>query len=72
MPKVVLADTSTLIIFQKNEAFDILKKVYKQLVTTPEIAQEEVKPLIHKIIQTDFRISDHIIQEFLKLNNELL
>ena len=153
MPKLVISDTSTLIIFQKIEAFDILKKVYGEIITTPEIAEEfgedlpewivihkvldkkyqefletqidtgeasalalaaqydnvllllddlkarklanqlkfkvtgtlgvihkakqnciitAVKPFIQKIKQTDFRISDQIIQEFLKLNNELL
>uniref|UniRef100_UPI00404B19BC DUF3368 domain-containing protein n=1 Tax=Flavobacterium sp. TaxID=239 RepID=UPI00404B19BC len=151
MPKIVISDTSTLILFQKIEAFDLLQKVYGELYTTPEIAEEfgdvlpnwiiiqsvndkkyqdflntqidygeasaialatefdepllllddlkarklasqlkfkitgalgvihkakqmsvinEVKPLIDKLMQTDFRIAQHIIDEILKLNNE--
>ena len=30
----------------------------------------EVKPLINKLLLTNFRISNHIIVELLKLNNE--
>jgi len=40
MHKVVISDTSTLIIFQKIEEFDLLNKVYGDLLTTPEIAEE--------------------------------
>jgi len=29
-----------------------------------------VKPLIDKLLLTDFRIADHIIEEILKMNNE--
>ncbi len=151
MPKVVISDTSTLILFHKIEEFDLLRKVYDELVTTPEIAKEfgevlpvwikiqavsdkkyqkfletqidsgeasaialateyddvllllddlkarklavqlnfkitgtlgvihrakqmsvidNVKPLIEKLVFTDFRIADNIIAEILKLNNE--
>ncbi len=31
---------------------------------------EKVKPFIDKLLQTDFRIADNIIEEILKLNNE--
>jgi len=151
MPKVVISDTSTLILFQKIEYLDLLKQVYGELITTPEIAKEfgdvlpdwikiesvvdkkyqefletqidggeasaialaqeyedvllllddlkarklalklnfkitgalgiihkakqmsiieNVKPLIDKLLKTDFRISDKIIDEILILNNE--
>lgn len=151
MPKVVISDTSTLIIFRKINNFDLLAKVYGELITTPEIAQEfgenlpkwiiiqavidkkyqefletqvdlgeasaialakelddvllllddlkarklasrlnlkytgalgiitkakqlliieAVKPLINKLIATNFRISKKIIDEILKINNE--
>lgn len=151
MPKIVISDTSTLILFHKIEHLDLLREVYKELVTTPEIAEEygdklpnwiqiqtvcdkkyqefletqvdlgeasaialameledtllllddlkarklarqlnlkitgtlgvinkakqmgiidNVKPLIDKLIETDFRISDTIINEILKLNSE--
>lgn len=151
MPKVVISDTSTLILFQKIEQLELLKKLYIELLTTPEIAEEygeilpnwikvesvadrkyqefletqvdsgeasaialakeyddvllliddmkarklanklnlkitgtlgiihkakqvglidNVKPLIEKLLNTNFRIKDNIIQEILRLNNE--
>lgn len=151
MPKTVIADTSTLIIFQKIGEFNLLKEVYGGLITTPEIAEEfgeklphwikiqsasdrkyqkflctqvdngeasaialatdftdvllllddlkarklasqlnlkitgtlgiihkakqmgiidKVKPLINKLMLTDFRVANNIIEEILKLNNE--
>ncbi len=45
MPKVVISDTSTLILFHKIDEFNLLKKVYGELLTTPEIAQEFNEPL---------------------------
>jgi predicted nucleic acid-binding protein len=151
MPKTVISDTSTLILFHKIDEFDLLHKVYGELITTPEIAKEfgedlpdwikiqsasdkkyqdflftqvdygeasaialasefddvllllddlkarklaarlkfkitgtlgvihkakqmaiidKVKPLIDKLMLTDFRIADNILEEILKLNNE--
>jgi len=151
MHKVVISDTSTLIIFQKIEEFDLLNKVYGDLLTTPEIAEEygeelpdwikikaasdkkyqefvetqvdrgeasaialakeyenvllilddlrarklanrlnlkvtgalgiivkakqkglveKVKPLLDKLLLTNFRVSEKIIEEILRLNNE--
>jgi predicted nucleic acid-binding protein len=151
MPKTVISDTSTLIIFQKIDEFILLQKLYGELITTPEIATEfgevlpdwikiqsaadkkyqdflftqvdygeasaialasefedvllilddlkarklaarlnfrvagtlgvihrakqmkiidNVKPLIAKLMLTDFRVADNIIEEILKLNNE--
>ena len=151
MPKIVISDTSTLILFHKIEEFSLLQKVYGELITTPEIAEEfgdvlpdwikiqsvsdkkyqnfletqvdygeasaialaseyddallllddlkarklaarlkfkftgalgvinrakkmsiidKVKPLIDKLLLTDFRIADNIIEEILRLNNE--
>ena|SRR5690625_3630217 len=151
MPKVVISDTSTLIIFEKIDELNLLKKVYGELHTTVEVAEEygsdipdwirvhsvsdrkyqsfletqvdsgeasaiafaaefddvllllddlkarklaiqlkfritgalgvihkakqmtiinEVKPLIDKLLLTDFRIADNIIAEILRLNNE--
>ena len=151
MPKVVISDTSTLILFQKIEHLDLLQKLYIELLTSPEIVQEygeklpnwikietvrdkkyqefletqvdsgeasaialakeyddvllilddkkarklakklnlkitgtlgiihkakneghinKVKPLIELLLNTNFRISDNIIQEILNLNNE--
>jgi|SRR5690554_298963 len=151
MPKIVISDTSTLILFHKIDEFNLLQKVYGRLITTPEIAEEfgeelpgwidiqsvsdkkyqdlletqvdygeasaialaaefddallllddlkarklatrlnfkvtgtlgvihkakqmsiidKVRPLIDKLLLTDFRIADNIIQEILRLNNE--
>jgi len=151
MPKIVISDTSTLILFQKIDEFNLLQKVYSELITTPEIAEEfgeklpawikiqtvsdkkyqnfletqvdlgeasaialateyddvllllddlkarklairlnfkitgalgvihkakqmavinKVKPLIDKLLLTDFRVADNVIEEILKLNNE--
>jgi Predicted nucleic acid-binding protein, contains PIN domain len=151
MPDIVISDTSTLILFHKIDEFNLLQKVYGELITTPEIVKEfgeilpdwikiqspkdkkyqdflntqvdygeasaialasefedvllllddlkarklatqlkfkvtgtlgvihkakqmgvidKVKPLIDKLMLTDFRVSDNIIEEILKLNNE--
>lgn len=40
MPEIVISDTSTLILFQKIDEFNLLHKVYGELITTPEIAKE--------------------------------
>lgn len=151
MPKIVISDTSTLILFQKIDEFNLLQKVYGELLTTPEIAEEygdklpewihiksvadkkyqnfletqvdigeasaialasefqdvllllddlkarklatklkfritgtlgviqrakqlayidKIKPLIDKLLLTDFRVADNIVEEILKINNE--
>ena len=151
MHRIVISDTSTLIILHKINDLNILKLVYGELITTPEIAQEfgeklpewitvqsvtdekyqrfletqvdrgeassialaaefedvtlvlddlkarklalklklkttgalgvihkakqmsiipKVKPLIDKLLMTNFRISNNIVDEILKLNNE--
>jgi predicted nucleic acid-binding protein len=151
MHKIVISDTSTLILLQKINELDILLKIYGELYTTPEIAAEygeklpdwiviqpvkdkkyqrfletqidlgeasalalaaefedvllllddlkarklatklmfkttgtlgiihkakqlsiipKVKPLIDKLLSTNFRISEEIVDEILKLNEE--
>jgi predicted nucleic acid-binding protein len=151
MPKIVISDISTLILFHKIDELNLLQKVYAELITTPEIAEEfgdklpdwikiqpvsdkkyqdfletqvdygeasaialateyddvllllddlkarklaarlnfkitgslgvihkarqmsiidKVRPLIDKLLLTDFRVADNIIEEILKLNNE--
>jgi len=151
MHSIVISDTSTLILFSKINEFNLLEKVYGQLTTTPEIAEEfgeelpewitiqtvkdikyqkfletqvdrgeasalalaaeledvllllddlkarklaaklmfkttgalgiihkakeqsiipKVKPLIEKLLSTNFRISSEVVNEILKLNNE--
>ncbi len=64
MHKVVISDTCTLIIFQKIEEFDLLNKVYGDLLTTPEIAEEYGEKLPHWIkIEA---ASDKKYQEFVE------
>jgi predicted nucleic acid-binding protein len=151
MLRIVISDTSTLILFQKIKEFELLHKVYGTLVTTPEIAAEfgddlpdwiviqavsdkkyqffletqidkgeasaialaseyentllllddlkarklatklgfkftgslgvihkakemsvitKVKPLIDKLLRTDFRVADNIVNAILKMNDE--
>src|SRR5690606_4335064 len=40
MPKVIISDTSTLIVFHKIDEFNLLQKVYGELLTTSEVAKE--------------------------------
>ncbi|MBS9767563.1 MAG: DUF3368 domain-containing protein [Flavobacteriaceae bacterium] len=151
MRRIIISDTSTLILFHKIEELGILRGVYGQILTTPEVAEEfgeelpnwieiklvsdkkyqklletqvdygeasaialatefedvlllvddlkarklaqklnlkitgalgviykakqekvidKVKPIIDKLLQTNFRISNKIIDEILKLSNE--
>lgn len=151
MHRTIISDTSILVILHKIDELNILEKVYSEIITTPEVAEEfgeklpawikiqsvtdkkyqkllethidygeasaialaaeiedvllllddlkarklaqklnfsytgvlgvihkakelsiipKVKPLIKKILKTDFRIANNIIEELLKLNNE--
>lgn len=40
MPKIIISDTSCFIILSKIGELDLLQKVYGQIITTPEIAEE--------------------------------
>ena len=60
MLKIVISDTSSLILFHKIGELELLRKVYNK-----------VKPFIDKLLSTDFRISESIINELLKINNEI-
>jgi predicted nucleic acid-binding protein len=40
MPKVVISDTSVLILFHKIGELNLLQKIYGELITTPEVAEE--------------------------------
>ena len=64
MLKVVISDTSTLILFHKIEQLNLLEKVYGELFTTPEIAMEFREELPKWIkIQS---VTDKKYQEFLE------
>lgn len=43
--KVVITDASCFILFDKIDAFSVLKELYKEVITTPEIAAEYGKRL---------------------------
>jgi predicted nucleic acid-binding protein len=45
MPDLVIADASVLIIFDKIERLDILRDLYQEILTTPEISGEFQKSL---------------------------
>lgn len=45
MPKIIISDTSCLIILTKIGELELLQKVYGQIITTPEIAIEYGDPL---------------------------
>ena len=45
MPKTIISDTSCFIILTNIGELDLLRKVYGQIVTTPEIAAEFGEPL---------------------------
>ncbi|MCF8381864.1 MAG: DUF3368 domain-containing protein [Bacteroidales bacterium] len=151
MPKIIISDTTVLILLKNIDQLDLLKGIYGDVITTPEVAEEfgeklpdwikiqsvsdkkyqdfietqldkgeasafalakenddvllllddlkarklalklnlkftgtlgiihkakqtglikKVKPLIEKILSTNFRISDKIIDEILRLNEE--
>ena len=64
MLKIVISDTSTLILFQKIEQFDLLEKLYGKVITTPEIADEYGEKLPDWIeIES---VSDKKYQEFIE------
>ena len=45
MPRFVIADASVLIVLDKINQLDLLKGVYKNIYTTPEIAEEYGNPI---------------------------
>ena len=40
MPKVIISDTSCLIVFSKINELEVLKRLYSEIVTTEEVADE--------------------------------
>lgn len=64
MPEVVISDTSSLILFQNIGEFEILQKVYQNIFTTPEIAEEFSEKLPDWIRIK--KIKDTKYQEFLE------
>lgn len=64
MHKMVISDTSCLILFHKIGELDILRKVYESVTTTPEIA-EEFGYELPDWIRIEF-VKDKKYQEFLE------
>ncbi|MDZ7808037.1 MAG: hypothetical protein U5K71_13110 [Gracilimonas sp.] len=40
MPENIIADTSCLVLLEKINEFDVLQKLYKEIIITPEVANE--------------------------------
>lgn len=52
MPKIVISDTSCLILLYKIEQLELLSKVYDHIITTPKVAEEFSEKLPDWIIIT--------------------
>lgn len=60
MPRIVIADTSCLIVLDKIEQLEILQLLYSEVLTTPEVAEEFGLPLpqwisVRAATETSFR-----------------
>lgn len=64
MPRIIISDTSCLILFHKIGELDILRKVYGTVTTTPEVAKEFMYKLPDWIRIED--VKDKKYQEFLE------
>ena len=64
MHRIIISDTSTLILFHKIDEFNLLKQIYGELVTTPEIAKEFGEELPDWIIVQP--VADKKYQNFLE------
>jgi len=65
MPKTIISDTSCLIILSKIEELALLQKVYGQITTTPNVADEYDEPLPDWI--TISKLKDQSKQQLLEL-----
>lgn len=65
MPKVIISDTSCFIILTKIGALDLLQKVYGQILTTSDIAEEFGEKLPEWVIIKD--VLDKYKQKILEL-----
>lgn len=65
MPKTVISDTSCLIVLSKIDELNLLRMVYGQIITTPDIAEEFGEPLpLWITIQS---VTDKLRQQILEL-----
>lgn len=65
MHRVIISDTSVLILFQKINKLDLLQGIYSEIITTPEVAEEYGDVLPDWIIIQS--VSDRKYQEFLEI-----
>lgn len=65
MPKIIISDTSCLIILTKIGELELLQKIYGQIITTPEIAAEYAEPLPDWIIIKE--VTDKYRQQILEM-----
>lgn len=65
MPKTIISDTSCLIILSNIGALDILQKLYGQVFTTIDIANEYGEPLSRWL--EIIKVQDESKQELLEL-----
>lgn len=65
MPKVIIADTSCLIILSKIGSLDLLRQLYKTVTISPEILQEYGEPLADWIKVK--KAKDHSRQQLLEM-----
>jgi predicted nucleic acid-binding protein len=65
MHRVIISDTSVLILFQKINKIDLLQGIYSEVITTPEVAEEYGEVLPDWIIIQS--VSDRKYQEFLEI-----
>ena len=69
MPKIVIADTSCLIILSKINELDLLYRLYGKIITTLEVAKEFDETLPAWIILNE--ISDKHVQQLLELQVDM-
>ena len=60
--KVIISDTSCLIALAKINKLVILKKMYKEIIITPEVAAEYIHPMPEWIIQRAVKDKNKIIE----------
>jgi predicted nucleic acid-binding protein len=65
MPKVIISDTSCLIILSKIGKLDLLEKLYGRVYTTLDIAQEFGEPIPNWLLVKD--VADEFRQKILEM-----
>jgi len=62
MPKPIISGTSCFIVLSNIRGLELLRKVYGQIITTPDVMLEygQALPSIDKIRETDFYISNEL------------